>query len=583
MNVIFISVRTGSSRLPKKALYKIQGKTTIEYLIDRLKKSKYAEKVILCTTQLKEDDILCDIAGINNIDYFRGSSPDKLMRWLGATEKYNVDFFVNVDGDDIFFDAGLADICFKQQSYFYTKGGPEVDFIDGQGLYNDVYGVKTSALQLVCELKQSNNTEFVKPFFYNIKDKINIQKIKDAPGLWRLPGKYYKRKMRLTLDYEEDFLFFKTVIEHFLNNDKELEFEDILNFIEKNPDVSEINWHREQDWKENQEKKMKERVVYHTGKWVPVSKAGIHIYDSQSFFGDGIFEMVRTFNQEFFILDKHIDRLFRSANYLQIPISKTKQEIIDLCKETLERNKEHFPEEEECRLYINASRGPLPMYSEVFDKIEPTLIIDTWPLSKTAKSLGHFYKTGVNAVVPVQRQIPARLLENKVKNVSRMHYQVANLEVVNVNSDKDVMPLLIDEDGFVAEGTGANFIMIENGKIVTPELRNLLRGASMMYIIETLAPQLRIEVIHKNFDLYDVMNCDEAMFTGTFVNLLPCNRLNGKYINDNLKENPLGPITKKIADKWSQNVGVDFIEQMKYWHQDTGTEGGFISSLLGDT
>ena len=583
MNVIFISVRTGSSRLPKKALYKIQGKTTIEYLIDRLKKSKYAEKVILCTTQLKEDDILCDIAGINNIDYFRGSSPDKLMRWLGATEKYNVDFFVNVDGDDIFFDAGLADICFKQQSYFYTKGGPEVDFIDGQGLYNDVYGVKTSALQLVCELKQSNNTEFVKPFFYNIKDKINIQKIKDAPGLWRLPGKYYKRKMRLTLDYEEDFLFFKTVIEHFLNNDKELEFEDILNFIEKNPDVSEINWHREQDWKENQEKKMKERVVYHTGKWVPISKAGIHIYDSQSFFGDGIFEMVRTFNQEFFILDKHIDRLFRSANYLQIPISKTKQEIIDLCKETLERNKEYFPEGEECRLYINASRGPLPMYSEVFDKIEPTLIIDAWPLSKTAKSLGHFYKTGVNAVVPVQRQIPARLLENKVKNVSRMHYQVANLEVANFNSDRDVMPLLIDEDGFVAESTGANFIMIENGKIVTPELRNLLRGASMMYIIETLAPQLRIEVIHKNFDLYDVMNCDEAMFTGTFVNLLPCNRLNGKYINDNLKENPLGPITKKIADKWSQNVGVDFIEQMKYWHQDTGTEGGFISSLLGDT
>ena len=198
MNAIFISVRTGSSRLPKKALYEIQGKTTIEYLIDRLKKSKYAEKVILCTTQLKEDDILCDIAGINDIDYFRGSSPDKLMRWLGATEKYNVDFFVNVDGDDIFFDAGLADICFKQQSYFYTKDWPEVDFIDGQGLYNDVYGVKTSALQLVCELKQSNNTEFVKPFFYNIKDKINIQKIKDAPGLWRLPGKYYKRKMRLT-------------------------------------------------------------------------------------------------------------------------------------------------------------------------------------------------------------------------------------------------------------------------------------------------------------------------------------------------------------------------------------------------
>ena len=100
MNVIFLSVRTGSSRLPKKALYEIQGKTTIEYLIDRLKQSKYAEKIILCTTKLKDDDILCDIAEKNDIDYFRGSSEDKLSRWLGATKAYDVDFFVNVDGDD---------------------------------------------------------------------------------------------------------------------------------------------------------------------------------------------------------------------------------------------------------------------------------------------------------------------------------------------------------------------------------------------------------------------------------------------------------------------------------------------------
>ena len=240
MNVIFLSVRTGSSRLPKKALYEIQGKTTIEYLIDRLKKSKYAEKVIVCTTELKDDDILCDIAERNDIDYFRGSSPDKLMRWLGATERYGVDFFVNVDGDDIFFDAGLADICFEQRK--------DVDFIDGQGQYNDVYGVSSHALNMVCESKQSNETEFIKPFFYDIKEYINIQKIVNVPD------KYKKRKMRLTLDYEEDFEFFKNVIEHFLDNSKEMEFEDIVKYIEENPEVSKINWHREQDWKENQER-----------------------------------------------------------------------------------------------------------------------------------------------------------------------------------------------------------------------------------------------------------------------------------------------------------------------------------------
>ena len=240
MFAIFLSVRTGSTRLPKKALYEIKGKTTIEYLIDRLKKSKYAEKVIVCTTELKEDDILCDIAERNDIDYFRGSSPDKLMRWLGATERYGVDFFVNVDGDDIFFDAELADICFEQRK--------DVDFIDGQGQYNDVYGVSSHALSMVCESKQSNETEFIKPFFYDIKEYINIQKIVNVPD------KYKKRKMRLTLDYEEDFEFFKNVIEHFLDNSKEMEFENVVKYIEENPEVSNINWHREQDWKENQER-----------------------------------------------------------------------------------------------------------------------------------------------------------------------------------------------------------------------------------------------------------------------------------------------------------------------------------------
>ena len=71
MKAIFISVRTGSSRLPNKALKEINNKSTIEYLIDMVKQSKYAEKIILCTTELKEDDVLCDIATNSGINYFK--------------------------------------------------------------------------------------------------------------------------------------------------------------------------------------------------------------------------------------------------------------------------------------------------------------------------------------------------------------------------------------------------------------------------------------------------------------------------------------------------------------------------------
>jgi branched-chain amino acid aminotransferase len=330
-------------------------------------------------------------------------------------------------------------------------------------------------------------------------------------------------------------------------------------------------------------KNLTERVTYHSGEWVPESQASIHIYDSQFMFGDGVFEMARTFNHKFFILDDHIDRLFRSMNFLQIPITKTKQEVIDLCHEVFERNREHFVtndqgQPEECRLMINVSRGPLAIYREVFELNkgqkwnEPTWIVNAWPLSKTARALGHFYNSGVNAVIPPQRQIPARLLENKVKNRSRMHYQIANLQTKN--SGRDAMALLIDEDGFVTEGTGANFIMIKDGRLIIPELRNMLRGSSMMYIKNVLAPQIGLEVEHKNFEPYDVMECDEAMFTGTYVNLLPCNRIDGHYFNDSLKEDPFGPVTKKICEAWSENVGVDFIKQIRDWSE--GYDRGYI-------
>ena len=125
MKAIFITVRTGSKRLANKCLLKINGIPTIEHLIKRVKKSKKTDLIILCTTNNKEDDILCDIALANNINYYRGSSKDKLERWNGACNKYQVNFFVTADGDDLFCDPELIDLAFNQ--YDQSNGG--IDFI----------------------------------------------------------------------------------------------------------------------------------------------------------------------------------------------------------------------------------------------------------------------------------------------------------------------------------------------------------------------------------------------------------------------------------------------------------------------
>lgn len=242
MNAIFISVRTGSTRLPQKAIKKIKNKTTIEHLIDRLKQSKNAKKIILCTTTKKEDDILCKIAENNNIDYFRGSEEDKLLRWYDASKYFNIKYFVNVDGDDIFFDHGLADLVLEQIE------NTKCDFVDGHGLYNDVYGITYNGLEAVIKNKTSKKTEFIKPFFEDISNKIKIEKIKNVPE------KYKKTKIRFTLDYKEDFLFFKEIIDYFIENKIPMTFEAILSYIKDNPSITKINFFREEDWSSNQKK-----------------------------------------------------------------------------------------------------------------------------------------------------------------------------------------------------------------------------------------------------------------------------------------------------------------------------------------
>jgi branched-chain amino acid aminotransferase len=312
-----------------------------------------------------------------------------------------------------------------------------------------------------------------------------------------------------------------------------------------------------------------ERVTYINGRWVPESKASVHIYDSQFMFGDAVFEMHRTFGHRHFLLDEHIDRLFASMRSLYIPIDKTREEIKGIFDELMQRNRDHFVDDE-YRFMVNVSRGPLPIYKDVFtlelgdDWNKPTWIFNDWPLSKTARHLAHFYDLGANAVIVSQRQIPAQYLDPKVKNRSRVHYKLADIEASH--HGKNAVALLLDDDGFIAEGTGSNFIMIKDGAIVVPELRNMLRGCSMMYVLNVIAPQLRIPVIEKNIMPYDVLEADEAMFTGTFVNLLPCNRLNGRPLKGCIeRQQPMGPVTQAICKQWSENVGLDFIEQIKRW------------------
>ena len=305
------------------------------------------------------------------------------------------------------------------------------------------------------------------------------------------------------------------------------------------------------------------RVVYYNGKFVPESDAKISIFDSALMFGDMVFEMTRSFQKKQFKLKEHIDRLYASMEHVKIPLEISKQEMEEICYKTIEKNESEFLDTDEHRLMINVSRGPLSIYSEIFNhKLEPTVIVADFPLKWTVQGMGKLFDVGINAIIPKQRAIPEELLDPKVKNRSRLHYMMANIQTSEFPGENN-WPLLLDPDNFVAEGSGDNFFLIKNNELFTPEPRNILVGISRNYIFE-LATSLDIPYHETNLLVSDVENADEAFMTATPFCMLPVTSIHGEKIGNGKR----GPIFERLLKQWSTNVGINIESQIKDFNKE---------------
>lgn len=303
------------------------------------------------------------------------------------------------------------------------------------------------------------------------------------------------------------------------------------------------------------------RKVYFNGELIPENEAKISIYDSALMFGDMVFEMTRSFNKEQFKLREHIDRLFAGLKILRIPIEMTPEEMEAACYQTIEANEPLFADDDEHRLMIDVSRGLLGIYEGIEGLSKgPNVVIADFPLRWTVSSMGTLFDTGVNSVITSQRAIPGQLLDPKIKNRSRIHYLMANIEAGQIAGENN-WALMLDPDGFVAEGAGDNFFIVKNGVVITPEGRNMLRGISRDYVMQELCPQTKMPVVEKNIEPYDVYTADEAFMTATPFCMLPVTSLNGSPIGTG----QVGPAFKRLINQWSENTKVDIIEQIKFW------------------
>ena len=273
--------------------------------------------------------------------------------------------------------------------------------------------------------------------------------------------------------------------------------------------------------------------------------------------------MTRTYNGDAFCLREHLVRLYASLKMMQIDPGMTIDEMEALTLEVLEANKPTEDADVDWQIMHDVSRGTMGIYHSIGEGGDndggPTVSINCWPLITHQGGYAPNYTNGVDLVVSPVQQLPAHLLDLKAKTRSRLHYQMAQLAAEPLGH---VDPVLMDPDGFLAEGPGWNIFLVRDGVLMTPEPRNSLIGVSRQNTI-MLAKQLGIPVEEKNLGRYEAMTADEIFITSTTKALCWAKTWEGQPVGDGKNY----PIYDKLMAAWQRHVDCDFVAQAQEYER----------------
>lgn len=297
-----------------------------------------------------------------------------------------------------------------------------------------------------------------------------------------------------------------------------------------------------------------ERIVYFNGRYVPESEARVPFRDSSWVYGDGAFDMTRSFGHRIFRLADHIERFYRSLKYLRIDPGLSPNEMIAISEEVFERNRHLLGPSDDYWLGQRVSRGIKQVEGDNWDHYGPTVIVECMPLPLAQRA--KLFRDGIKVMTPSLRRTAPDAITPRAKTHNYLNLIVASQEVHSV--DPEAWAVLLDVHGNLAEGQGSNIFLVKDGELTTPREQFVLPGVSRRTVIE-LARELGIPVREADLDLYDAYNADEAFLTSTSLCICPVRSINGNPIGP--KGQVWGPITTALKDAYVRLVDFDFVKQ----------------------
>ena len=294
--------------------------------------------------------------------------------------------------------------------------------------------------------------------------------------------------------------------------------------------------------KERRVSRMSEQLVYVNGEFVTKDKAVVSVYDHGFLYGDGVFEGIRAYNGNVFRLKEHLVRLYESAKSIMLEIPHTFEEVEKIVVETLQRNnlKSGY-----IRLVISRGKGNLGIDPRSCPTASVICIAEE--LALFPKEL---YESGVEVISASYRRNRSDVLSPKTKTLNYLNNVLVKIEANQAGVGESLM---MNDQGYVAEGSSDNIFIVKNGEVITPPgYIGALVGITRNAIMEVAANK-GYKVKEDVFTRHDVYVADEVFLTGTAAEVIAVVKVDGRVIGDGKP----GPITNNILKGFREIVELD--------------------------
>ena len=285
------------------------------------------------------------------------------------------------------------------------------------------------------------------------------------------------------------------------------------------------------------------KYIWLNGAFQPFNDSNVHLLSHTLHYGLGAFEGIRAYETEaggaIFRLSEHTERLFDAAKKINITIPYSKEELEAVQKEAMTKNK---LQEGYIRPIVFLGSESMGLRAKDLVSVNVAVACWEWPsyMDPEAK------KKGISIIKSPYQQYENPLYSNNKIIGTYINSIMALHDALAKNADEAI---LLDKNGFISEGSGENLFIIKDSKLLTPKTDFCLNGITRQTVMQ-IASDLGIEVEEKNLIFDELVDADEAFFSGTAVEITPITKVDNSVIGSG----SIGPISERLQSKYSEIV-----------------------------